>query len=97
MRQSPLPFDNKIGTVNVNGDFYFNEAGPSITGTPDESATIKITSGQKERLGIISVATNKGMSTLGREAIQWYLDFFPLFHKMYRYKKQITALLETMP
>ena len=97
MDQSQLPFESKISTVNVSGDFYFQDAGPNIAGTPDESATIKLTKGQKEWLNDIASATNTGMSTLGREAVQFFKDFFKLRHKLYRYRKQVTALLETLP
>lgn len=97
MSQIALPFESKINTVHVSGDFYFNESGPSIAGAPDESATIKLTASQKAWLNDIAVARGTGMSTLGRDAIQLYIDFFKNYHKLYRYKKQIEALLEALP
>ena len=97
MNQVALPIENKINTVNVSGDFFFNESAPIVNGTPDESATIKLTNTQKAWLNDIAVARGTGMSTLGRDAIQLYIDFFKNYHKLYRYKKQIEALLEALP
>ena len=86
---------------NISGGqqaFHFYENNGS--NGAEASQTVKLSADDKQWLNDISSANPNpeyGASTIAREAIQVYRYFYQVRHKLWKYRKSVSDLLESLP
>ncbi len=90
-----MRIDRNNGTaieIHLEG---FKSAAQNESRTAD--VNVKLTPTQKNHLQAIAKSENKGCSTLIKEAIEFYLEWYPHRDKFQRHHEKIEPIVDALP